>query len=532
MRTNAIYMTGWIVLGLFGLVTAAAAQTESAEPVASGERMVHGHVMEAGTDRTVPLANVRVAGTSRGTAADAAGHFMLYLQPNDTELIVSAVGYLPARVAIEAEHVTVYLKSQEATLEAVLVSGERTVAGDPSAPARTPATTDDLLTRLPGLSLVQRANFAWEPVVRGYRGGQIALTVDGMPVYGACVDKMDPASSYVEPENLAAVEVSKGAADLTRGSQIGGTVNLVTERPEFDAPVSVSAETGIESQGAARRVRGTISTGGSRWAVRASGSYRGAGDYAPGGGDPIPTSGYEKRNLAGTASLGLAEGHTLTAQLITDDAWLVGYPALLMDATLAQARIASVDYEGRTPGLDRLRLRIYRNRVDHTMDDRFRDVMERPVMRGMFMPMAGYTDVWGTRTDLERRIGETSVSMSGDVHRLQQFGDMWMYSLFPGIRDMYLLNVGDARALNAGLSLNVSRPVGERWMVSASARMDGSRRNTHRDEIRSIFESRYGITDLARSLLIPSASLTATYNLAAQTQLLVSVADAGRLPTI
>ena len=97
-----------------------------------------------------------------------------------------------------------------------------------------------------------------------------------------------------------------------------------------------------------------------RLAARVSGSYRGSGDYAPGGGDAIETSGYEKRNLAAAATLRLAEGHELTAQLVTDDAWLIGYPALLMDAVLAQARIGSVAYEGRAPGLERLDARLYR----------------------------------------------------------------------------------------------------------------------------------------------------------------------------
>ena len=197
------------------------------------------------------------------------------------------------------------------------VEGERAVAGAPSAPTKTPATTEDLLARLPGVRMIQRANFAAEPVVRGYQGGQISLTIDGMPVYGACVDKMDPASSYVEPENLAAVEVSKGASDLGRGSQIGGAVDLVTERPRFGVPLAAEAEAGVESNGLARRVRGAANWSAGRLAARVSGSYRGSGDYAPGGGDAIETSGYAKRNLAAAATLRLAEGHALTAPLVS-----------------------------------------------------------------------------------------------------------------------------------------------------------------------------------------------------------------------
>jgi len=523
-RTVRLFFAGCLVLFASSMVASATqAQTTS----------LMGHVHDAVTDDPVVGATVRVDGTTRGAAADADGHFMIELATTDEALIVSAIGYESIRMELPIEnHVLIRLMPSTSTLDVVTVSGEQSVAGDPSVSTRTPATTDDLLSHLPGVSLIQRANFAWEPIVRGYSGGQISLTVDGMPVYGACVDKMDPASSYVEPENLAAIEVSKGASDLSRGSQIGGSVDLVSERPQFNV-TSAAGESGIETQGLARRVRGAINVGTPTAAIRASASYRGAGDYAPGGGEAIPVSGYEKRNIALAGAVKLAEGHTLTAQGIADDAWLVGYPALLMDATLAQARIGSVTYEGRAPGLHGLTARAYRNRVDHSMDDRFRDVMQRPVMRGMYMPMAGYTDVWGASSTAERMQGNrTHLDLTLDAHRLRQFGDMWMFSLFPGIQDMYLLNVGDARATNASATLGAKHVVSDRLMLSASARVDVSDRDTHRDEVKSIFKARYGTDDLARQLVIPSVNASATYRLSPQTRVRMALADAGRLPTL
>lgn len=489
-----------------------------------------GRVVDRATGEGVPGASVRVENSTRGAAADADGHFALALQPADAWLVVTAVGYHPARVAAGTRPLVVRLAPHPVELDAVDVLGTRAIAGAPSAPSRTPATTDDLLARLPGVSLVGRGNFAREPVVRGYGGGQIALLVDGMPVYGACVDKMDPASSYVEPENLATVEVVKGAADLTRGGQMGGAVNLVTERPRFGVPLAFSGEMGVESQGLARRLRGTAGAAWGRAAVRASGSYRGAGNYAPGGRGATPGSGYQKRNLALAAALRLGAG-TVTLQAIADDAWRVGYPALLMDATLARARIASAEYAGPVAPFDAFRLRLYRNLVRHAMDDRDRDVLARPVMRGMYMPMQGSTGVWGAQLDAERRLGATALTLTADLHRLRQFGDMWMYSLYPGVRDMYLLNVGDVRATNAGVSVGAERPLGAHLSLALSARLDASWRDVYRAEMRSIFAARDSTARLGRTLALPSASARLTYHLAGQTRLYASIADAGRLPT-
>ncbi|MGB3545205.1 TonB-dependent receptor domain-containing protein, partial [Rubrivirga sp.] len=462
----------------------------------------------------------------------ADGYFVVPIQPGDHWLVVSAVGYAPARVhAHDGTSLVVRLQATTEAFATVTVEGERAVAGAPSAPVRTPATTEDLLARLPGVSLVHRANFAAEPIIRGYQGGQVSLTIDGMPIYGACVDKMDPASSYVEPENLAAVEVSKGG-DLGGGSQIGGSIDLVTERPLFGVPIAAEGEVGFESNGLARRVRGAANWSQGRLAVRASGSYRGAGDYSPGGGEAIPVSGYEKRNLAAAAALRLGEGHTVTAQVLTDDAWLVGYPALLMDAVLAKARLGSVAYEGRGLGLDRVDARLYRNRVDHTMDDRFRNVLAREVMRGMYMPMAGYTDVWGGNLEAAKTVAGTALTATADVHRLMQFGDMTMFSVYPGIRDMVLLNVGDVTATNAGLTLEARRPVTERLAVSVSGRLDATARDVGREEMRGLFARRTGSDDVARQLAIPSASATLSYAASDRTRLRLTVADAGRLPTV
>src|SRR5690606_18392661 len=64
------------------------------------------------------------------------------------------------------------------------------------------ATTEDILSRLPGVFLIRRGSFGQEPMLRGMTGGQINVTLDGMKMFGACTDKMDPVTIYVEPQNL------------------------------------------------------------------------------------------------------------------------------------------------------------------------------------------------------------------------------------------------------------------------------------------------------------------------------------------
>ncbi len=498
--------------------------------------LLEGRVVDASADFSVPLASVLVESTNTGTATNNDGYFSLRLPPAAYTLRISAVGYETRHmtVAIPApEPIVVRLQAAVLPMEEVLVQSHAATSNDLAAPQQKLNATEDLLQRVAGVELIQRANFAWEPTIRGLSGGQVGLVIDGMKIYGACVDKMDPASSYVEPENLEKLEVSKGGFDLTQASQIGGTVNLVTERPDFARPYALDVESGFESVAALRRVRVAGAASRGRFAARGSFSYRKADDFAPGGQETITHSGFEKRNYKLSLASQLGDRHQLTASFLGDDAWNVGYPVLLMDATLAQARIYSLAYEG-TPAvawLDEVEGRAYHNHVDHWMDDRFRDVMERDVMRGMYMPMFGYTDTWGGLARLRSTVGKTNVGLTLDAHQVKQFGDMWMFSLFPNIPDMYLLNVGDVVALNTAATLDVRRPLSDRLNVRTNVRFDLSERDVERADMASIFRSRYGIEETARQYQLVSASAVLEYTLRPATRVRLSLANTARLPT-
>ncbi len=78
--------------------------------------------------------------------------------------------------------------------------------------------------------------------------------------------------------------------------------------------------------------------------VRGSFSYRVADDFSPGGSAAISYSGYEKNNYKLDLSRKLNHAHLLTGSYLADNAWNIGYPVLLMDATLAQAKIYSLTH--------------------------------------------------------------------------------------------------------------------------------------------------------------------------------------------
>ena len=504
----------------------------------TSHHLVSGSVVDASTGLGVPLAAVIVESSGTGVACDDQGFFRLEIPDGPQTLRISALGFTSERVELDGppdKPLFVQVHPRIQSYDEVVVTGSSTLIDDPAAPPIKMNSTEDLLDRVAGADFYHRGNFAWEPVVRGLSGGQLGVVIDGMQVVGACVDKMDPTSAYVEVENLRTLELSKGGFDLSEASQIAGTVNYVTEQPRFDNTYYSKVDVGMESVSGLMRTAlvAGVSRGGT--SVRGSFSYKNAGDYTPGGGsEPVEDSGYKKNNFKLDVAQKLGSGHQLTGSILADNAWDVGYPVLLMDATLAQARIYSLTHlwdPGSTVStISGWETRAYYNSVDHYMDDYKRDVMQREVMRGMNMPMFGQTRTAGGMSRMNLRSGVNELEVTVDLYRTESFGDMWMFSLFD-IPDMYLLNLGDVVVKHGAVSANLSRPLGSRFRTRIDARFDYSPRDVEDERARAILAGRWETDDLARTYAFGNLSGTVEYLADPTTRFRLALAHVGRLPT-
>ena len=83
------------------------------------------------------------------------------------------------------------------------------------------STIDNLTGHLDGVSLIKRGAYAMEPQMNGFSAGQLNITIDGMKIFGACTDKMDPVTSYLEPVNLKTITLAHGTNGNLHGNNIG-----------------------------------------------------------------------------------------------------------------------------------------------------------------------------------------------------------------------------------------------------------------------------------------------------------------------
>jgi iron complex outermembrane receptor protein len=315
------------------------------------------------------------------------------------------------------------------------------------------SSIDKINARLDGISLVRRGAYAMEPQMHGFSGGQINITIDGMRMFGACTDKMDPVTSYIEPDNLESLEITHGTSGNHHGSTVGGSFDMLLKEPDTspDRGFSVVAGMGYESASQGLNANGAFEVNREKWALRSSATYRKHSSYTDGDGEIVSHSQYEKINLHSVLKYELDPDNIFRFDFLLDDACDVGYPALPMDVGQANARIYALQYERffRNGKVDRLKTKLYYNTVYHLMDDSRRDstffLDEEPGGTAdtvyMRMDMPGWSDTWGGFI-------ETGINLNENNHLYLKFDDylnhsranMTMYMNqpgFPGEPPMY-----------------------------------------------------------------------------------------------
>ena len=209
------------------------------------------------------------------------------------------------------------------------------------------ASTEDILSRMQGVNLIKRGAYGLEPTLRNYSSGQTNLTIDGMRIYGACTDKMDPVSIYVEPTNLSSIQVAHGASGAMNGSTIGGQINMQLKEPGFNCHSKINGQISQSylTVNNAYYASAALQQSVKKVAYRINGTYRKAGNYMAGGNIIVPYSGFEKYNLGATLMLKLSGTQVVKLDYLGDWGKNIGYPALPMDVGTANAQIFSATHK-------------------------------------------------------------------------------------------------------------------------------------------------------------------------------------------
>lgn len=313
-------------------------------------------------------------------------------------------------------------------------------------------SVDEYLSSSENISFIKKGAYAWEPLLNNMNTERSSVTIEGMHVFGACTDKMDPVTSYVETNNLSSVDIQSGQEGTMHGATIAGAIDLKRRRVSFsDEPkIGGSYQTGIETNNKQFFNLGDLYFSNEEWVVDGTISYRKTDDYKAGNSIEVPHSQYKKFNTSFGVGYKMGPLSSIKLDAIFDLAKDVGYPALPMDAWLARALITSANYKQLyEEGLLRVwDTKFYFNAVEHYMDD-----TTRPENR-VHMDMPGWSTTYGLTSKLHLRRFSYSADVQWNSYTNESTAEMTTYPQTYGNPLMFAYTWPVVTTNYAGISIN------------------------------------------------------------------------------
>jgi len=351
------------------------------------------------------------------------------------------------------------------------------------------ATIDEYLQQSTKVDMIRRGSYAWEPMINSMTTERTLVTIDGMRVFGACTDKMDPITSYIEVSNLSEATIQSGQQGACHGATIGGSIDLQRSRSGFsDMGWDTSLNSGFETNSKQKIIGSAINYAEKSFYIDTDFMFREADNYIDGKGQEVLFSQFRKFNISATSGFAFDKNKLLEGSIIYDKATNVGYPALPMDVSLAEALITSLKFEyvpetkeNASATADRSNLamknwetKIYYNTITHKMDD-----TKRPSVP-IHMDMPGWSDTFGFYSKIKsvlnihhfiadlnsfynRSVAEMTMYPADSNEKL-----MFMYT-WPDVKTFYsALFLEDNIALNCHSSLKFSTSLANHYNQVAS----------------------------------------------------------------
>lgn len=341
------------------------------------------------------------------------------------------------------------------------------------------ATIDEYLQQAGTVEMIKRGGYAWEPNINNMSTERTVITIDGMRIFGACTDKMDPITSYVEVSNLSEAEISSGQSGSCHGPTIGGSLDLNRSKSNFGSKgISGYINSGYEFNNQQKIIGGAINYADSLFFIDNNIMFRDAENYKAGNNNEVLFSQFRKLNMSSTAGFLFNKNKYFEAAVIYDKATDVGYPALPMDVSLAEALITSLKFEYRPLNtiINKLETKVYYNSITHTMDD-----TKRPNV-AIHMDMPGWSDTYGMYLNLNGKLKKNTFLATLNSFYNRSKAEMTMYPSDPNENIMFMLTWPDVATFYNGIYLDNTYEIN----CYSSLKLAGSIGN-HFNEIKSTF---------------------------------------------
>ncbi|MFX4242105.1 TonB-dependent copper receptor [Aliarcobacter butzleri] len=246
------------------------------------------------------------------------------------------------------------------------------VITDPKNPIQPIPASDgaDFLKNIPGFSVKRKGGTDGDPIFRGMSGSKLGIFSDGQEVYGGCGGRMDPPTAYIFPESYDSVVITKGPQTVLAGSGFSAGVVQFEKNPKYYSTPDYDIYSSFKQGSFGRSDQFLdVSGGGPLGYAQLIATRSHSNDYKDGKGD-IVNSEYTRWNTS------LTLGYTPTDDTTFEISGSKGdgeakYADRTMDASkLLRENISlKVIKYNLAKNVEKVEMQVYRNYVDHIMDN-------------------------------------------------------------------------------------------------------------------------------------------------------------------
>lgn len=476
-------VTGFIIL--IGLL--------SYLPVNAQNLTIHGIVRDANTNDPLPGVNVVIKGTTLGTSSSADGTFELKnLEPGNYTVVFSFIGYKTRseKVALTAgssSRLIIDLTPSSVELNGIQISALRpdmqgTVRmQEQQVREDNPTDAGGLLRNITGVNAVRRGPVGLDPVVRGLRGDEVGIYVDGSRSSASCPTRMDTPLSHFDPTDISEIKVVKGPYALTWGAGNMSAIWVKTKSLTGLADNTVQAHitSGYQSNSNELSEIGSVTGKQSGIGFLIHGALRKQGNYDAGGaGESVPAQ-FSTRELQGKVGIPIQKNGSLTASLGFQNQGKTDYPGRLLTARYFNEYNSELDYEFDPVGhvLQSVTAQVYANHIDHAMNnDGKPTALPDPNRMPPFainVVATTHSTVIGGRANATLNLGNTwNMEIGGDSYTAYKKANRTVSRKDNGMVMFSDLIWPNGVLTDAGLFVRMKRNIGERLQATGTVRYD------------------------------------------------------------
>jgi len=424
-------------------------------------------------------------------------------------------------------------------LDTVVVSGSRAPRSDGAQPIADEALRAHKVVDLAEIlsdemleaDMIRKAGYGNEVSLRGFGKNNLRISLDGSLLEGACGGRKDPSLSHVNLLEVERIVVRQGPFDVTKAGAYGGSVDVITRKPEPGLHGELTTKAGSFGYLGA----GGYVTGGNEWIQALFGySYSESGQYKDGDGGKLGSftnqpyqpgfegmDAYRKQDIWGKLRLSPTPDDVFLFEHSYGVAKDIVYPRGPFDIPRERTWLSRASYTRTDLGewSEKLSLSVYHNKVGHFPSEKFRDRLPPPLF-----PREPRAILRNTGGRLENVQSTPFATLTYGVDASQQ---RWHADVRQGGTGLLMnpIMIPDVDTRNLGIYLQAEREIGD-WTLGAGARWDWQRATVNR----TLAWGPEAGNRPSRSENEPSGFLSAAYRLTERVEIFGGLGRSARMP--